>query len=198
MLSPSFCHQLQAPHAARSAPPSTGAVSILALAVSQCRQEPGSLASCQQGPACQKHHLTAQGGIALLQDQLVTRGSPLAQHTWVRRFAGGAGAWVSSLRSHGIASRGFEWHRSRWKPSSLLDWSSWAGAGTSFPLSHALPSSPALALGALPVRHGWRDAGMEGCGLDSYSLHPIVFSPLNFRSLWPSLAAPGRRETSLY
>lgn len=149
--------------------------------------------SCQQGPACQERHLAAQGGIALLWDLLVTRGSPLAQHTWVRRFAGGAGAWVSSLHSHGIASRGFEWHRSCWKPSSLLDWGSWDGAGDLLPPEPGSSFLSCLGPGSSPTQ-----AWMEGCRLASHNLHPTVFSPLNFRSRWPSLAAPGRRETSLY
>lgn len=164
-----------------------------AVALGPCRQAPGSPVSCQGGclpGASPRSGLPGgQGGVALLLDSLMTRGSPLAQPAEVRRFSRGAGAWVSSRHSCGIASQGFEWHRSCWKPSSLLDRGSRHRAGeSSFPVSQALlPTSPCgLSLSCpslLPARHAVNprsnpvQAEVEGCSLASHNLHWAVFFP---------------------
>ena len=176
---------LSAPRSPRSVPPSRRAVPILVLAMFPVcpgqavgtrlhRELPEGLParSIAWQPAA-----GGRGGVALLSDPLVTRGSPLAQHAEVRRFSGGAGAWVSSRHSSGISHRSFEWHRSCWKPSGLVERGSRGRAGDLLPnepglccspfradsSSPALPCSEAgthVAPGALLCRQGWRDAGV--------------------------------------
>lgn len=107
-----------------------------------------------------------QGGVTLLWDLLVTRGSPLAQRAEVRRFSGGSGAWVSSRHPHGVRNLGFEWHRSCWKPSGLLDRGSWGP-----PSGDLLPHQPGLFCRPFPLlpSHPWprqlsragRDGGIQ-------------------------------------
>lgn len=181
-----------------------------AVASGPCRQAPGSLASCQGGclpGASPRSGLPGgQGGVALLSDSLVTRGSPLAQHAEVRRFSRGAGAWVSSRHSRGIASQGFEWHRSCWKPSSLLDRGSRDRAGELLPREPGFAAHLSVQAGPLlpfPAPSQARSrpqeqscAGRGGGAQPCLSQPPLgsIFSPSNFIPLWPSLAALRRAE----
>lgn len=156
------------------------------------------------------------GGIALLGDLLVTRGSPLARHAEVRRFSwGGAGAWVSSCHPSwdrddqlgllsGIDLAG--------KPAALQDWDSRGWAGISFPRSQGFAAHPPALVFPLPLLsgvlfpHRWRlegcrmQAGMEGFSSPLTALQQTVIFPAEFRITLsqPGCAALGGRETSLY
>lgn len=207
-----FCRQLRAPscatHPALAFP---RAVPIPVLAISPSARGRQRFGAIQAGarlpcalpeglPACQEHRLAAGEGIALLLDPLVTWGSPLAQHAEVRRFSGGAGAWVSSRRSRGIAGRGSEWPRSCWKLSSLLGRSSRDRAGDLVPHEPGLHCTPLCGL-FLPLPpfpapgrvHAWPwelsraggDGGIQACLLQLPSESDFYFfsPPLNFRSL---------------
>lgn len=152
------------------------------------RQAP--LCAARGAACCQEHRLAAGEGIALLLDPLVTWGSPLAQHAEVRRFSGGAGAWVSSRRSRGIAGRGSEWPRSCWKLSSLLGRSSRDRAGDLVPHEPGLHCTPLCGL-FLPLPpfpapgrvHAWPwelsraggDGGIQACLLQLPSESDFYF-----------------------